>query len=127
LIAAGLLGFATLGTAVLTFILAFTTGFAFTVGPLMQDGVPAGLALGDSLLTETPSIAIIEIVAMGVAVWLSGAATARDTLFWSSLVVSVACGLLVTYPVNLWLIAHGVKEGLMDLRVSGESARQNHS
>ena len=54
----------------------------------------------------------MEIVAIGVDVYLAGEATMGDPVFWASLIVSLTLGLLVAYPLNLGLIHFGVKEGM---------------
>ena len=115
-IAVGLMAWGNLGTALTTFALAYLTGFGLTLGPLMQDGVPFKQALAETFLAETPSIAVMEIVAIAVDLLLAGNATMHDVRFWSSMIVSLTCGLLAAYPVNWLLIKNGVKEGMMDPR-----------
>ncbi len=123
IIAVGLLSLGNLWTAAITFALAYVAGYALTVGPLMQDGVPFHTAMWDAFVSETPSIAVMEIVAIGVDLTLAGGAGIGDVLFWSSLIVSLTCGLVAAYPVNLWLIRHGIKEGMMDPR---DTSHANH-
>lgn len=115
-IAVGLLALGNLWAALITFSLAYIAGFALTVGPLVQEGVGWGRAMRDAFITETPSIAVMEIVAIGADLWLAGEATMGEVLFWSSLIVSLTCGLVAAYPVNVALIHFGVKEGMMDPR-----------
>lgn len=102
----------TLLTAAVTFSLAYVFGFALTVGPLMQDGVPLPEAVRDAFYSETPSITVMEVVAIGTDVWLAGDAHVGEPLFWSALAFSLSIGLFAAYPVNLALIAAGVKEGM---------------
>ncbi len=116
LITVGLLGLGNLWTALVTFVLAYAAGFGLTVGPLMQDGVPFAKAIKDALLSETPSITVMEVTAIGVDLALAGKAGMGQWVFWSSLIVSLTCGLIAAYPVNYWLIRKGVKEGMMDPR-----------
>ncbi len=116
IIAVGLLSLSTPWVVAVTFTLAYVAGYALTVGPLMQEGVPLRTALKDAFIAETPSIAVMEIVAIGVDLTLAGDATLGDVRFWSSLIVSLTCGLMAAYPVNLALIHFGVKEGMMDPR-----------
>jgi hypothetical protein len=99
---------------VTTFALAYLAGFGLTVGPLMQEGVGFGEAVEDALWTETPSITVMEIVAIGTDVWLAGEAGMGEILFWTALVFSLTMGLIAAYPVNLLLINFGVKEGMMN-------------
>ncbi|WP_425099547.1 DUF4396 domain-containing protein [Tropicibacter sp. S64] len=116
LIAVGLLGLGNIGIAALTFVMAYVAGYALTVGPLVQDGVPFRTALWDAVLSETPSIAVMEIVAISVDLAVSGKAGMGEPLFWSSMIVSLTLGLVAAYPVNVALIHFGVKEGMMDPR-----------
>ncbi|KAA2312694.1 DUF4396 domain-containing protein [Pseudooceanicola sediminis] len=122
LIAVGLLSLGNLWTALITFVLAYVAGFALTIGPEMQGGTAFRQAFHDALLAETPSIAVMEVVAIGVDLLLAGNAGMGDWKFWSSLVISLTCGLLAAYPVNLLLIRHGVKEGMMDPRMTDHHA-----
>ena len=98
--------------ALITFTLAYTFGLALTVGPLMQDGEPFKRAFKDGVISESASIVVMEVVAIGVDLWLSGDATMAEPLFWSSLVVSLTIGLVAAYPVNVLLLELGVKEGM---------------
>ena len=121
-VALGLLSLEHLGVAAVTFAFAYAFGYSLTVGPLLQDGVSLGQAVWDAFLSETPSITVMEVVAIGTDRWLAGAAGLTDALFWTSLVVSLSLGLLAAYPVNVLLIRGGVKEGMMDPRASGSAA-----
>ena len=115
-IAAGLLSLGNWWIAGITFALAYVAGFAMTVGPLMQEGVPFRRAMWDAFYSESASITVMEIVAIGVDLWLAGGATMGDPLFWSSLVFSLTAGLVAAYPVNVLLVRFGVKEGMHDPR-----------
>lgn len=112
--AVGLFAFKTTGTIVLTFTMAYFFGYLLTVGPLMQEGVGLAEAVLDAFYSETASITVMEIVAIGVDVWLAGEAGMGEVLFWTGLVFSLTMGLLAAYPVNLLLIHYGVKEGMMN-------------
>ena len=111
-IAVGILGLGNYWVAGITFMLAYVAGFALTVGPLMQEGVPFHRAMRDAFYSETASIAVMELVAISVDLWLAGNARMGDTVFWSSLIFSLSIGLLAAYPVNVLLIRLGVKEGM---------------
>ena len=115
-LAVGVLALGTAATALMTFAFAYVMGFALTVGPLMQEGTGSGTAARDAIYSETPSIGVMEFVAIGVDLTLAGDAGPTDVLFWSSMIVSLSCGLLAAYPVNIILIRMGVKEGMMDPR-----------
>lgn len=113
-IAFGLLSLGNLYVALTTFAFAYVFGYTMTVSPLMQEGVPFEEAMRDAFYTETPSITVMEIVAIGTDLWLAGEAVMTDVLFWSALVFSLSLGLLAAYPVNVLLIHFGVKEGMMN-------------
>lgn len=113
-IALGILALGNLYVALATFALAYVFGYAMTVGPLMQEGVPLTEALVDAFYSETASIFVMEVVAIGTDLWLAGEATMGDVLFWSALMFSLSVGLLAAYPVNVLLIRFGVKEGMMN-------------
>ncbi|WP_135305192.1 DUF4396 domain-containing protein [Haloarcula amylovorans] len=107
-----ILSFSTLWIVALTFTLAFIIGLALTVGPLMQEGVGFREAMWDAIWSETPSITIMEIVAIGTDLLLAGKAGWTTPLFWTALLFSLTIGFFAAYPVNVALIAVGVKEGM---------------
>lgn len=113
-LAAGILELGNLGVAAVTFACAYVAGFALTVGPLMQEGVGFGEAVADAFYSETPSITVMEIGAIGTDLWLAGGAHIGDVLFWTGLIFSLSIGLFVAYPVNVFLIHRGVKSGMQD-------------
>ncbi|QRV14733.1 DUF4396 domain-containing protein [Haloterrigena salifodinae] len=114
IVGVGLLALGNLYVALVTFALAYVFGYAMTVGPLMEEGVPFREATVDAFYTETASITVMEIVAIGTDIWLAGEAGMTDVLFWSALVFSLTLGLLAAYPVNVLLIKFDVKEGMMN-------------
>lgn len=119
----GLLSLNNWWVAGVTFALAYVAGFAFTVGPLMQEGVGFKQAMLDALYSETPSITVMEIVAIATDLLLAGSATMSDAVFWSSLVISLTAGLAAAYPVNVVLIQMGVKEGMRDPREAAKHTK----
>ncbi len=111
-IAAGLLSLATTWVAVVTFIFAYLFGYGMTFGPLIQNGVPVKQALIDTFYSDTATIAVMEITAISLDIWLAGSATMAQPLFWNSLILSLTVGLVAAYPVNVLLIRLGVKKGM---------------
>ncbi len=103
----GLLALSNLYVALITFTLAYVAGYAMTVGPLMQEGVALKEALVDAFYSETASITVMEIGAIGTDLWLAGEPTMGEVLFWTSLVFSLSLGLLAAYPVNVLLVKFG--------------------
>lgn len=117
-VAAGILSLPTLGVAGVSFACAYLAGFALTVGPLVQEGESLATAVTDALYSETPSITVMEVTAIGTDIWVAGEAHIGSVLFWSGLIFSLSVGLLVAYPVNVGLVAVGVKDGMADPRRS---------
>ncbi|GAA0286934.1 DUF4396 domain-containing protein [Halobacterium noricense] len=95
-----------------TFAFAYTFGYALTVGPLLQDGETLTTALADALYTETPSITVMEVTAIGTDLLLAGGATIGEPLFWGALAFSLSVGFVAAFPVNVALLRVGVKEGM---------------
>lgn len=111
-IAVGLLSLNNWWVAGITFTLAYVFGFAMTMGPLMQEGESFWQALKDAAYSESASIAVMEIVAISTDLLLAKDAKIHEPLFWSSLIISLTCGLIAAYPVNMWLIKKGIKKGM---------------
>lgn len=127
MLAVGLLRFGNLGTAAVTFAFAYAIGFALSVGPLIQDGMTKRKAIRDTFIAETPSIAVMEIVAIAVDLTFAGDAGMGDIRFWSSMIVSLTCGLAAAYPVNLILLRFGIKDGMMDPRMTDHAGHGRDS
>ena len=116
MIAVGLLNLGNWGVALWSFSLAYVMGFALTVGPLMQDGVPFGTAVRDSFLAETISITVMEVTAISLDIWIGGGTGLGNPQFWFALVISLSAGLFAAWPANVLLIHFGIKEGMHDPR-----------
>jgi hypothetical protein len=111
-LAQGILALATASVAAITFGFAYVFGFALTVGPLVQDGEALSTAVTDAVYSETPSITIMEVTAIGADLLIARHATMAEPLFWGALAFSLSLGYLAAYPVNVALVHVGVKEGM---------------
>jgi Domain of unknown function (DUF4396) len=112
-ISVGLFSVGQVWLSVITFILAYVLGIAFNAGPLLSNGEDLSTALKDSVITESASILVMEAIAIGVDQLLGGSVNSlTQPLFWSSLFISLTTGLLFAYPVNVWLVKTGIKEGM---------------
>lgn len=60
----------------------------------MQEGVGFVEAAKDALISETPSITIMEITAIGADLILARKAHILDPLFWTALAFSLSIGFL---------------------------------
>ncbi|MFC6723374.1 DUF4396 domain-containing protein [Halobium palmae] len=111
-LAQGILALTVGWVAAVTFGFAYLFGYALTIGPLMQDGVGFKEATWDALLSETPSITVMEVFAIGTDLLLAREAHMGEILFWTALAFSLSIGFLVAWPVNVALVKYGVKEGM---------------
>jgi hypothetical protein len=102
------LGFDMWETVVLSVILAFVFGYAFTLVPLLK-ALPFRQALLLALASDTLSIAIMEVVDNAVMMSIPGAMEAGpgDMTFWGSMAVAILLAGVAAYPVNLWLVRRG--------------------
>ncbi len=103
------LGLSNLETIALAVLLAFLSGYALTMLPLLRGGMPTKNALKLALAADTASITIMEIVDNLVMLAVPGAMEAplSSGLFWGSLAFSLAVAGLAAFPVVRWLIARG--------------------
>lgn len=58
----------------------------------------------------------MELTAISLDLWLAAAARPGDTLFWTSLLLSLTAGLIAAYPVNVLPVHLGVKGGMANPR-----------
>jgi len=126
IIAAGLLALETRAVALVTFALAYTFGYGLTFGPLVQAGVPIKRALIDTFYSDTLTIAVMEVTAISLDIWLAAEATMAEPLFWGSLIFSLSIGLAAAYPVNVLLVYLGVKGGMGDPRDTRSGHAHQH-
>jgi hypothetical protein len=103
------LGWGNLQTIALAVALAFTTGYAFTMIPLLRAGLPLNRALSLALASDTISVSIMEVVDNLIMLAIPGAmhANLSEPLFWGSLVFALVIAGVAAYPANRWLIARG--------------------
>jgi hypothetical protein len=109
MVIASALGLATAPSIAIAIVLAFTFGYALTLGPVLRAGVPTKRALRLTLASDTLSITTMEIVDNVFLLIIPGAMAAglADGLFWWSLLASLAIAFVVALPVNRWLISRG--------------------
>jgi hypothetical protein len=96
-------------TVVLSIALAFVFGYALTMRGVLAAGLPMRQALKVALAADTVSIAVMEIIDNAVVVAIPGAMDAgiSSGLFWGALAISLAVALVLTTPVNRWLMGKG--------------------
>jgi hypothetical protein len=103
------LGWGNLETIALAIVLAFISGYALTMLPLLRSGMRLRQGMRIALAADTTSITIMEIVDNLVMLVIPGAMGAGlgDFLFWGSLGIGLVIAGVAAYPVNLWLIGRG--------------------
>ncbi|NJD87577.1 MAG: DUF4396 domain-containing protein [Betaproteobacteria bacterium] len=96
-------------TIALAVVLAFLSGYALTMLPLLRAGYGFAAASRLALMADTASIAVMEIVDNAVMLAIPGAMDAPldSLLFWGSLAVALAIAGVAAFPLNRWLIARG--------------------
>ena len=55
---------------------------------------------------------------------LAGTTDVGSVRFWAVLSLAVFVGLVVAYPVNVWLVAKGLKHGMGTVRALGEGGER---
>jgi len=102
-------GWGPAASILLAIVLAFGFGYALTMQSVRHSGLPMRRALKVAFASDTLSITVMEIVDNLVILVVPGAMAAglTDSLFWGSLVFSLAVAFVVTVPVNRSLIARG--------------------
>ena len=108
------LGFGNAASIGISVLLAFAFGYGLTMRPLVG-AVGLRRATRLAFASDTVSIATMEVVDNLFILAVPGALAAglTDSLFWWSLVVSLAIAFVVTVPVNRWLIARGRGHAVM--------------
>ena len=109
LVIATALGWGNTASIALAILLAFLFGYSFTLVPLLRAGVVFATAVGLALVSDTLSIAVMELVDNTIILLWPGAMDAglADLLFWGSLAIALAVAFVAAFPVNRALIARG--------------------
>ena len=109
LVIATALGWGNTASIALPILLAFVFGYSFTLVPLLRAGVVFATAVGLALVSDTLSIAVMELVDNTIILLWPGAMDAglADLLFWGSLAIALAVAFVAAFPVNRALIARG--------------------
>lgn len=106
-------GFSQIVSMLVATTLAYASGFALAVFPLMRrTGLGAAEALAAIWLGEAISIGVMELVMNAIDYRLGGMRTGSvlNPLFWEALAVATAVGFLAAWPVNAWLIAKQLRQ-----------------
>jgi len=103
------LGWSNWPTVALSVALAFFFGYLLTSLPLLRAGLALSAVIPIALVSDTLSIATMEIVDNAIMLLVPGAMDEGldNLLFWGSLAFALSVAGVVTVPLNRWLIARG--------------------
>lgn len=97
---------------VLSTILAYISGFALTIFPLMRNtGLNLKSAFQAIWIGEAVSIGVMELIMNTVDYNMGGirSGSVGNPLFWEALAIAVPAGYAAALPVNAWLIKRQLK------------------
>ena len=109
------LGWSNAPTIIISVLLAFIFGYAFSIRTMLGSGVGPARAVRLALAADTVSVTTMEIVDNALILAIPGAIAAglTDALFWLSLALSLALAFVAALPVNRWLISRGRGHAVM--------------
>jgi hypothetical protein len=99
-------------TAALATSLAYASGFALTMWPLLRHGIDFWRALSTVFIGEAVSIGVME-VAMNTIDYAMGGMGVKSlfaTRYWEALALASVAGFLAAWPVNFWLLGRNMKK-----------------
>lgn len=105
-------GWEPMTTIIVATTLAFITGFALTLIPLMKGrGLTFTQAWKIVWIGETISIGVMELAMNFTDYHMGGMSVSSlaDPLFWISFIVAVGAGFAAAFPVNWWLLNRNLK------------------
>jgi len=103
------LGWGNAATVALSVVLAFVSGYAMTMRPLLGSGLSLRKAAALAFASDTASVAMMELVDNALMLAIPGAMSAGlgEPLFWGSLALSLGIAGVAAFLINRWLIARG--------------------
>jgi hypothetical protein len=108
-----LLDLETAARVALAIVLAYLSGFALTLYPLMRDGMAFRQAFKIVWIGEAVSIAAMEVVMNLVDYHLGGMRRGMSLMhpqYWIAFSAAAVAGYLAAWPVNYWLLKSSVKK-----------------
>ncbi|HUS24976.1 MAG TPA: DUF4396 domain-containing protein [Candidatus Binatia bacterium] len=101
----------TAATVALATVLAYVSGFALTLWPLLRGGTALAHAVRVVFVGEAISIGVMELVMNAVDYSMGGMAvkSLMAARYWEALAVAAVAGFLAAWPVNVWLLSRNLK------------------
>lgn len=98
-------------TVVLATVLAYASGFALTLWPLLRHGMRFVPAMKMVFVGEAVSIGVMEVVMNFVDYGMGGMGVKSlfATQYWIALSVASVAGFVAAWPVNAWLLGRNLK------------------
>lgn len=98
-------------TMILAIVLGFAGGFALGIIPLKRAGYSWRAAFKQVLIAEGLSIAVMETSEVLVQVYTPGVMEAglTDGIFWLGMLLGLAAGFIVAFPVNYIFVKRGIR------------------
>lgn len=107
------LGLQTMHTIALAVVLAYLSGFALTLIPLLRSGMRFAEAFKIVWVGEAISIAAMELVMNVVDYHLGGMRRGMSLLhaqYWIAFSAAAVAGYLAAWPVNWWMLKRSIKK-----------------
>jgi hypothetical protein len=103
------IGLSNAANIALAIILSFIFGYSLSLLPVVRAGVTFKKALLLVLIADTLSIATMELVDNTVMAAVPNAMNAglTDTLYWTTMAISLVAAFVAAVPVNRWLLQRG--------------------
>jgi hypothetical protein len=122
------IGLAMWGDTIVEYVAGFGFGLLVFQALFMRDML-GGSYLAAVRATVLPEWLSMNCVMAGMVVVMviirshaKGTTDVGDVRFWGVLSLAVLAGLVVAYPVNVWLVANELKHGMGTVRVLGQGA-----
>jgi len=106
------LGLDVMTTMILAVSLAFTTGYAFTIIPMVKT-LPLRKAIKVALVGDTASISAMEITENSIAFLIPGfmGAALLSATFFAGMAIMLIAGFVASYPIMYYAMRKAVQEG----------------
>ena len=106
------LGLDMMTTIILAVSLAFTTGYTFTIIPMLKT-LPLRKAVKVALVGDTASISAMEITENSIAFLIPGfmGAALLSVTFFAGMAIMLVAGFAASYPIMYYAMRKAVQEG----------------
>jgi hypothetical protein len=116
----------------LEYALGFGFGWAFFQAFAMR-GMAGGSYLRSLKLTFLPEFLSMNLLMAGMVAtgsllmpWIEGGPDPARPGFWFVMSMALIVGFILAYPINWWLVTHGLKHGMFTVRAGKTPAHATH-